>query len=53
VALNRARLVLEETTATAETISGIEGFFGKSVFACPSCDAWELRDQAVGGIGAG
>jgi thioredoxin reductase len=34
-------------------ISGIETFFGKSVFACPYCDAWELRDQPLAVYGRG
>jgi thioredoxin reductase len=34
-------------------ISGIDGFFGKSVFACPYCDAWELCDQPLAAYGRG
>jgi thioredoxin reductase len=34
-------------------IDGIEHFFGKSVFQCPYCDGWELRDQAIAVYGKG
>lgn len=28
-------------------IRGIESFYGKSLFNCPYCDGWELRDQPL------
>lgn len=28
-------------------LQGIERFYGTSVFQCPYCDGWEIRDQAV------
>jgi thioredoxin reductase len=28
-------------------IKGVEQFFGTSVFSCPYCDAWEVRDGAL------
>lgn len=28
-------------------IKGIEAFYGRSVFHCPYCDGWEVRDQAL------
>ena len=28
-------------------IPGIEPFFGRSVFQCPYCDGWEMRDRRV------
>jgi thioredoxin reductase len=34
-------------------ISGIDALFGKSVFACPYCDAWEVRDQPLAVYGRG
>ena len=34
-------------------ISGIDEFFGKSVFSCPYCDAWEVRDQPLAVYGRG
>lgn len=29
------------------SIEGIHHFYGKSVFNCPYCDGWELRDQPL------
>lgn len=29
-------------------IKGIENFYGKSVFHCPYCDGWEVRDKIIG-----
>ena len=34
-------------------IQGIEEFFGTSVFQCPYCDGWELRDAASAVYGKG
>lgn len=28
-------------------IEGLRGFYGKSLFNCPFCDGWELRDQPL------
>lgn len=28
-------------------ISGIEAFYGRSLFSCPYCDGWELRDKPI------
>ncbi|GLX70480.1 NAD(P)/FAD-dependent oxidoreductase [Paenibacillus glycanilyticus] len=28
-------------------IDGIKAYYGKSLFACPFCDGWELRDQPL------
>jgi thioredoxin reductase len=28
-------------------LQGIERFYGTSVFQCPYCDGWEIRDQSV------
>jgi len=38
-------------TGLMDTLPGIEGFkefYGKSVFHCPYCDGWEVRDKKVG-----
>lgn len=32
-------------------ISGLRAFYGKSLFSCPYCDGWELRDQPLVLIG--
>src|SRR5438105_4700657 len=29
-------------------IPGIENFYGKSIFHCPYCDGWEVREKIVG-----
>jgi thioredoxin reductase len=28
-------------------LEGLESFYGRSVFHCPYCDGWELRDQPI------
>ncbi|KAB8130745.1 NAD(P)/FAD-dependent oxidoreductase [Gracilibacillus oryzae] len=28
-------------------VEGLKDFYGKSVFSCPYCDGWELRDQPL------
>jgi thioredoxin reductase len=38
-------------TGLIDTLPDIEGFkecFGKSVFHCPYCDGWEVRDKKIG-----
>lgn len=34
-------------------IEGITGFYGRSVFHCPYCDGWEMRDQPLAVYGRG
>ena len=34
-------------------IEGIEAFYGRSVFHCPYCDGWEVRDQPLAIYGTG
>jgi thioredoxin reductase len=34
-------------------LRGIEDLYGKSVFHCPYCDGWELRDQPLAVYGRG
>lgn len=34
-------------------IPGIEDFYGRSVFHCPYCDGWEVRDQPLAVYGRG
>jgi len=50
-----ARKLLFATGVTDDIprVQGIEGLYGRSVFHCPYCDGWEVRDQplAVYGIG--
>ncbi len=35
------------------SITGLDQFYGRSVFLCPYCDAWEFRGQTIGVLGAG
>ena len=34
-------------------IAGVSEFYGRSVFHCPYCDGWELRDQPLAIYGCG
>ena len=34
-------------------IEGIDEFYGRSVFHCPYCDGWEMRDRAIAVYGRG
>jgi thioredoxin reductase len=34
-------------------IEGVEAFYGSSVFHCPYCDGWEVRDQRLAVYGRG
>lgn len=34
-------------------IAGMENFYGTSVFHCPFCDGWEMRDQPLAAYGRG
>jgi thioredoxin reductase len=34
-------------------VEGMERFYGNSVFHCPFCDGWEVRDQRIGAYGTG
>ncbi len=48
-----ARKVLIATGLVDElpAIEGLEALFGTSVFQCPYCDGWEVRDQPVAAYG--
>lgn len=49
------RKILLATGVTDELpqIKGIEEFYGTSVFHCPYCDGWEMRDRAIAVYGRG
>jgi thioredoxin reductase len=34
-------------------LAGIESLFGRSVFQCPYCDGWEMRDRRIAVYGRG
>lgn len=54
-ARERARRVLLATGMTYERprLPGIEERWGRSVFHCPFCHGWELRDRQLGVLGSG
>jgi len=35
------------------TVEGLDQFYGTSVFHCPYCDGWEMRDQPIAIYGRG
>lgn len=38
---------------TVPRIDGIQPLYGRSVFHCPYCDGWEIRDQPIAIYGSG
>lgn len=50
-----ARRVLLATGVVDELppIQGLGGLWGRSVFNCPYCDGWEVRDQPLAVLGGG
>jgi thioredoxin reductase len=51
----RARKLLL-ATGVVDNLPGVDGFrelYGKSVFHCPYCDGWEVRDQPLAIYGRG
>lgn len=34
-------------------IEGLKPLWGRSVFVCPYCDGWEMRDRRIGALGKG
>ncbi len=53
VALSRKLLIATGVVDHLPEIDGIEELYGRSVFHCPYCDGWELRDQPVAIYGQG
>jgi thioredoxin reductase len=49
----RTLLLATGVTDRLPRIPGIEDFYGRSVFHCPYCDAWEVRDQPLAVYGRG
>lgn len=41
-------LIATGLTDIAPPLKGFEKFFGKSVFHCPYCDGWEVKDKQLG-----
>lgn len=53
--LVRSRKLLLATGVVDEIpeLDGIDSFYGSSVFHCPYCDGWEVRDQPLAVYGRG
>jgi thioredoxin reductase len=51
--LSRTVLLATGVIDLLPEVSGIDHFFGTSVFTCPYCDAWELRGQPLAVYGRG
>jgi thioredoxin reductase len=45
---SRKLLVATGLTDNIPDIPGFKEFYGKSVFHCPYCDGWEIRDKKIG-----
>jgi len=52
-ARSRALLLATGVVDELPPIAGIEEFYGTSVFNCPFCDGWEVRDQPLAVYGSG
>lgn len=50
---SRKLLLATGVTDRLPAINGIQEFYGKTVFHCPYCDGWELRDQPLAIYGRG
>lgn len=49
----RRLLLATGVVDTLPEIEGISEFYGRSVFHCPYCDGWEMRDQPLAIYGRG
>src|SRR5699024_4571788 len=34
-------------TETLPNVKGIENYYGSSIFSCPFCDGWEMKDRPL------
>ncbi|HEX3034212.1 MAG TPA: NAD(P)/FAD-dependent oxidoreductase [Thermodesulfobacteriota bacterium] len=50
---SRKLLLATGVTDRIPEIEGIETFYGRSVFHCPYCDGWGVRDQPIAVYGRG
>src|SRR5438552_12628482 len=41
-------LITTGLTDRLPALEGIDQFYGKSIFHCPYCDAWEVRNKKIG-----
>jgi thioredoxin reductase len=50
---SRKLLLAIGVTDRVPPIPGIDNLYGSSVFHCPYCDGWEVRDQPLAALGSG
>lgn len=53
VVTSRALLLATGVEDDMPAIEGFEALYGRSVFHCPYCDGWEVRDQPLAAYGPG
>ncbi|HBB90064.1 MAG TPA: NAD(P)/FAD-dependent oxidoreductase [Blastocatellia bacterium] len=52
-AVTRKLLIATGVVDEIPKLKGIDSFYGRSVFHCPYCDGWEMRDQPLAVYGKG
>ena len=50
---SRKLLIATGVRDNVPALDGIDALYGRSVFHCPYCDGWEIRDQAIAIYGRG
>ncbi len=50
---SRKLLIATGVSDNLPDVPGLAGLYGRSVFHCPYCDGWELRDQPIAIYGRG
>ena len=50
---SRKLLIATGVVDDLPSLEGLEKFYGTSVFHCPYCDGWEMRDQPIAVYGRG
>jgi thioredoxin reductase len=52
-AVARKLLIATGVIDEIPNLEGVDSFYGRSVFHCPYCDGWEMRDQPLAVYGKG
>jgi thioredoxin reductase len=52
-AVTRKLLIATGVVDDLPKLEGLDSFYGRSVFHCPYCDGWEMRDQPLAVYGQG
>jgi thioredoxin reductase len=52
-AVGRKLLIATGVVDEIPKLEGLDSFYGRSVFHCPYCDGWEMRDQPLAVYGKG